>query len=390
MGFKLVYYSQQDPQWKNDILGFGEAGDTLGRYGCAVASVAMLVSGHGYTETPQTLNKKLKNAQGFAGSLIRWGSVSQVHPQITLQDSVNCEDTDAPLARINTSLAAGQPVVVRVDSSPEPGLQWHYVMVYGRKEDDYLMLDPIPYQPGTAREDLLMARYSRGRSLKRAIQQVLFYHCSTADGTTGTPQGQPGTDTLGEGPRARVKAEVTLGLNIRSSTDISSMANVVTTVLAGTELLLLDADGPSKVGKPDQWVRVREPGGREGFAAAWYLDPVSGGTSTPSTGSTPGSASGASEAPAGSSIPPQQMDPKKKYLVVSDAAGASGTILRKTASNSGVAQMTLMPGMLLIVIEPYAKAKGKLGKQNQWIYVRGPNKKPGYVLSQFVQLPQIS
>jgi len=377
MGFKLVYYSQQDPQWKNDILGFGEAGDTLGRYGCAVASVAMLISGHGYAETPQTLNKKLKNADGFLGSLIRWGSVSQVHPQITLKDSVNCEDTDAPLARINTSLAAGQPVVVRVDSSPEPGLQWHYVMVYGRKDDDYLMLDPIPYQPGTAKEDLLMARYSRGRSLKRAIQQVLFYNCSTADGMVGSSQS--GTDTLGEGPRARVKDEVTLGLNIRSSTDISSMANVITTVLAGTELLLLDADGTSKVGVLNQWVRVRESGGREGFVAAWYLDLVPGGTSTSSTGST-----------SGSSVPAQQMDPKKKYLMVSDAAGASGTALRKTASNSAVVQMNLLPGMLLIVIEPYTKAKGKLGKQNQWIYVRGPNRKLGYVLSQFVQLPKTS
>ena len=71
--------------------------------------------------------------------------------------------------------------------------------------------------------------------------------------------------------------------------------------------------------------------------------------------------------------------------MVSDAAA-----LRKTASNSAVVQMNLLPGMLLIVIEPYTKAKGKLGKQNQWIYVRGPNRKLGYVLSQFVQLPKNS
>jgi hypothetical protein len=163
------------------------------------------------------------------------------------------------------------------------------------------------------------------------------------------------------------------------------MANVVATVLAGTELLLLDADGPSKVGKDGKWVRVREPGGREGFAAAWYLEPAAGGTSGSSTGSGSGSAG---ETTGGSSVPAQPMDPKKKYLMVSDAAGPNGTILRKTASNSGVAQMTLLPGMLLIVIEPYTKAKGKLGKQNQFIYVRGPNKKLGYVLSQFVKLPE--
>jgi hypothetical protein len=251
-------------------------------------------------------------------------------------------------------------------------------MVYGRKDDDYLMLDPIPYQPGTAREDLLMARYSRGRSLKRAIQQVLFYHCSTAEGGTEKPKD----DSLGEGPRARVKAEVTLGLNIRSSTDISSMANVVATVLAGTELLLLDADGPSKVGKDGKWVRVREPGSREGYAAAWYLEMVAGGSSAPSSGS-----GSTSETTDGSSFPSQPLNPKKKYLMVSGVAGPNGVTLYKTASKSAASQMTLLPGMFLIVIEPYAKAKGKLGKQNQFIYVRGPNKKLGYVLSQYVQLP---
>jgi SH3 domain-containing protein/peptidase C39-like protein len=383
LSFKLVYYSQQDPQWKSDLLGFGDPGDTIGMYGCALTSVAMLVSGHGYTETPQTLNQKLKSKNGFVSSGIRWDVVAQVHPQITLRESVNCETTDAPLARINASLDAGQPVVVRVDSSPAPGLQWHYVMLYARKgTDDYLMLDPYPYSPGTTKEDALMARYSRGNPLKRAIQQVLFYQCSTASGTTGTPQPQPTTDSVSDGPRARVKAELTWGLNVRSSPDTSSMANVVASVSAGTELILLDADGASKIGT-QQWVRVREPGGKEGYAAAWYLDLVSSGAPASSTESTPGPVSGAPASTPAPSAPSQQMDPNKKYLVVSDIA----TELRQKASNSAPSQMHLTPGMLLIVIEPYAKAKGKLGQQNQWIYVRGSNKKLGYVLSQFVKLP---
>jgi hypothetical protein len=96
--------------------------------------------------------------------------------------------------------------------------------------------------------------------------------------------------------------------------------------------------------------------------------------STPNVPSTP-------------SVPPQQMDPKKKYLMVSDVVGEGGMELRKTASISAVSQMHLTSGMLLIVIEPYKKALGKLGQQGQWIYVRGPNKKLGYVLSQFVKLP---
>ncbi len=144
MAFQLVYLSQQDPQWKNDLLGFGDPGDTLGMYGCALTSVAMLLGGHGYSETPKTLNEKMKAANGFVSSGIRWDVVSKVHPQITLREQVSCENTDAPLAKINAALDAGQPVVVRVDSSPAPGLQWHYVMVYARQGNDYLMLDPYP------------------------------------------------------------------------------------------------------------------------------------------------------------------------------------------------------------------------------------------------------
>jgi hypothetical protein len=46
MPFKLVYLSQQDPQWKQDILGLGDPVDTIGYVGCALTSVAMLLSGH--------------------------------------------------------------------------------------------------------------------------------------------------------------------------------------------------------------------------------------------------------------------------------------------------------------------------------------------------------
>ena len=108
MAFNLVYLSQQDAQWKNDRLGFGEAGDTIGKFGCALTSVAMLLSGHGYEETPKTLNQKMQAKQGFINSLIRWGVVCEIHPEVRLRQVVDCRDTDAPLAQIDAALAAGQ------------------------------------------------------------------------------------------------------------------------------------------------------------------------------------------------------------------------------------------------------------------------------------------
>src|SRR5829696_2910957 len=256
-----------------------------------LTSVAMLLSGYGFSETPRTLNQKMKDKQGFVSAGIRWDVVSQVHPEVRLRSNVSCETTDAPLAQIDAALNAGHPVVVRVDASPNAGLQWHYVVLYGRKGDDYLMLDPWPYQPGTTREDYLMKRYSQGRLLKNAIQQVLFYEAAGSGGPVSTPS-TPGTTTPstqpatvpvpGSGVYVRVMDSATWGLNIRTSTDTSSMANVVASVAAGTQLLLLDANDVSRIGMSGQWVRVCEPDGQEGFAAAWYLEKIAAATPAPS------------------------------------------------------------------------------------------------------------
>src|SRR5512145_2415760 len=109
MTFQLVYYSQQDPKWKNDILGFGDPGDTIGYVGCALTSVAMLLSGHGFIETPKTLNQKLKKVYGFVSAAIRWGAINQIYPQVSLKSFISCASTDAPLGQIDASIAAGHP-----------------------------------------------------------------------------------------------------------------------------------------------------------------------------------------------------------------------------------------------------------------------------------------
>ena len=412
MAFNLVYLSQQDPQWKSDILGFGDPGDTIGYVGCALTSVAMLLSGYGFSETPRTLNQKMKDKQGFVSAGIRWDVVSQVHPELRLRSNVSCETSDAPLAQIDAAINAGHPVVVRVDASPNPGLQWHYVLLYARRGDDYLMLDPWPYQPGTAREDLLMRRYSQGRPLRNAIQQVLFYEAAGSSGPVSTPS-TPGTTTpstqpttvpvAGSGVYVRVMDSATWGLNIRTSTDTSSMANVVASVAAGTQLLLLDANDVSKIGMSGQWVRVCEPDGREGLAAAWYLERIAATAPAPSTvpatspvSETPVSTP-AGPAPTPSTTPvstpsqpttPAPAEPanEKLSVVVTNAVGMSGLRLRNSPSMGGSLVKMLKAGTKLTVIEPAAKAKAKIGKAQQWIYVREPKGQKGYVGAEYVKL----
>jgi hypothetical protein len=401
MSFKLVYLSQQDPQWKSDILGFGDKGDTIGYVGCALTSVAMLLSGHGYAETPKTLNQKLKNVQGFASAGIRWGAVSQIYPHVSLKAFIPCSTSDAPLNLIDAAITAGQPAIVQVDHSNAPGIQTHWVVLYSKKGDDYLMLDPWPYQTDVTKEDFLMKRYAQGNPLKRAISHVILYEAYGSGGPISTPSTPTTTPASSSGVYARVKDSVTWGLNVRSSIDTSSMANVVASVPAGTQLLLLESDGASKIGAINQWVRVRTSQGQEGYAAAWYLERVAEATPGPVTEPTPGPVdetplptpatpsvpASTSTTPSTPSAPEESPKEDKLVIVVSSAVGTSGLRLRKTASKGGSLVAILKAGTRLTVIEPAQKAKAKIGKVNQWLYVRGPNNQRGYVGAEYVTLP---
>jgi hypothetical protein len=46
----------------------------------------------------------------------------------------------------------------------------------------------------------------------------------------------------------------------------------------------------------------------------------------------------------------------------------------------------LKAGTRLVVIEPAEKAKAKIGKAHQWIYVREPKGQKGYVGAEYVKL----
>ena len=386
MTFQLVYYSQQDPQWKQDILGFGDPGDTIGYVGCALTSVAMLLSGHGYVENPKTLNKKLQAVGGFASAGIRWGSVSQVVPQVSVKSSISCNNTDAPLSLIDASIAAGQPVIVMVDSTPAAGLLTHWVVLYAKEGNDYLMLDPWPYQTDVKKKTYLMPRYSQGNPLQRSIMHVIIYECFTAGGgiavpgtssTTETPPTPPVTAPVTSGrSTAKVKAEVTWGLNIRSTIDTSTMANVIASVPAGTELTLMEDDGVSKIGAVNQWVRVRDPQGREGFAAAWYLEKGQIVAPAPVPAPAP---SPVTEAPAPTSTTTPTPVPAPEVQKLSVVVKSAGAKIYQTASVKSAVLSTEKSGARLVVVEAASTAADKIGKAGQWIIVKGTNNKRGYM-----------
>ena len=393
MSFSPVNYSQQDPAWKS--VKIGASSETIGHVGCALTSVVMLVSGHGYPETPKTLNAKLKARGGFVDAAIIWGAVTSIYPQIVYRSLVLCRDTAAPLSQIDAYIAKGQPVLVEVDSSPKAGLQTHWVVLYKKQGDDYLMLDPWPYPTENGQEVSLLPRYSHGKPLKKSITAVIFYEClqSGMGDSSGTASTEPATPSE-PGTYVKILMSAEAGLRLRSAPTTASATVAIEP--PGANLLILEPleEAKPKIGVYDQWIHVRDEAGRAGYVAAWYVEEgatvpsVEGGEETEdATEPTP-----VPEPPVPPAVEPEpQPEPEPEEtetltLFVSQSVGEAGLRLRKTASLGGALVAVLKAGTELTVLEPADAARAKVGKENQWIHISDSKRQQGYVAANYVEL----
>lgn len=266
MSFELVRLSQRDPKWKDKKLGNSSL--TLGYFGCAVSSVAMLLSGHGYSENPETLNEKLKKSGGFMGAAIVWAAVGNIYPKAHFKNLVICRDSDAPIDAIAASIEAGQPVLLEVDYSPQKGLQTHWVVAYKKVGKDFLVLDPYPYPTEDDKDVSLMQRYSHGKDLKHSITAVVWYEVQPAN--LVTPPPSPIEET---GLHIQVVGGLAHpGLRLRSLPTTAS--ETLGFEASGTRLRVIEAESIAlpKIGVFDQWIRVRDPESKDGYVAAWYVE----------------------------------------------------------------------------------------------------------------------
>jgi hypothetical protein len=358
MAFSLVRYSQQDPQWKDDRLGGGR--NTVGYVGCALTSVAMYASGWGFTETPGTLNRKLKDVGGFINQAIVWGAITRLYPQIRSTGLTICGDAAAPITDINASLASGQPVIVEVDFSPAGGLQTHWVLLHKGLNDDYLILDPWPYPIETG-EMTLMARFGHGRKLQRAIKAIAWYQCSAAP---PAPAPGPVETDLYIWPLA----SVTAGLRLRPQPSTAHPA--IYAEMPGVRLNVIEekAGALAKMGKQGEWIHVRDPNGHQGYVAAWYVEVVP------------------SEAPAPTPIPPPASEPRKFQVIVLRSVGRLGLAVRAAPSRGAAKINVEKPGARLTVLEPASSGLSKIGVEGQWLAIKATNNKRGYVAAQYLEL----
>lgn len=181
----MKHLSQQDPRWKDDVLGQGPL--TIGKYGCLLTCMAMVANHYGFEETPASLNEKMVSVGGFQGSLVVTWMVPKVLPGFSREVYIGCRDDPAPLPKIDAYLSQGKPVVVEIDCSPDDGLQNHWVVLTRKTSNgDYVMFDPWPLE--IRENETLGERYHHG-SPGRIITHVMVFgfQAVVSNGTAVAP-----------------------------------------------------------------------------------------------------------------------------------------------------------------------------------------------------------
>jgi hypothetical protein len=131
---KGAIFKQNDPRWANDEIGGSR--EKLGNVGCTVCCVAMLFVQFGIETTPAALNDWLKAHGGYTDQgLLIWEKCAEYSGGRAVVDYKG----EADRGRIDRSLAAGTPVIVKVMAGSVP----HWVLIAGKSGGEYMVDDPL-------------------------------------------------------------------------------------------------------------------------------------------------------------------------------------------------------------------------------------------------------
>lgn len=262
----LKQFSQQDPKWKAQLLGTDKQ-STIGSYGCLLTSLSMVCSAYGIELTPEQLNEKMRAVGAFQGAFLMPVYISNAVPGMRQTNYIECQNQPAPLAEIDSYLAAGKPVIVEVDYSPSAGLQNHWIVLTAKKGDDYVLQDPWTYPPDPKEVTLMSSRYAFNGKPAQIIQAALWL-----DGPAGQVPPPP-PPNLDKGVAASFPVYANADdLAIRSQPLVND-TTLLKRVPMNTEFkpLTTDTDAKAKIGQMNQWLPVKAADGTQGYVAAWYV-----------------------------------------------------------------------------------------------------------------------
>ena len=372
--FKTQNLYQNDDKWKSTELG--NSTETIGGWGCLLTSVTMMLNGIGYSETPETVNEKMKKAGGFQGAFFIPSVLPFVWPNCAYRDMQPCESFPAPISQIDAAIAAGKPVILQVDWNKQTGIQTHFVLVKEKKGDDYVLYDPYKYSgDGPDKEVLLTARYKyNGAKIASEISAVLWF-----DSYSSAPPEPPKVTKVPVPKDKFVIYAAEDDLALRADPSVSGY--LFKRMVKGTELICLEpkATAKAKLGVNGQWINIQDPTGDQGYIAAWYASEKKGApppsssvpasTPKPSTTSTTPATSGKPLPPGALAfIPTEELSFRTQPII------APETLIRRVPVTEQ-----------LISIEPAKDTIAKVGVVGQWIKVRDGSNKEGYVAAWYVK-----
>lgn len=137
----IAAIGQRDTKWASKKLGTSTT--TIGDAGCVLVSATIICRFYGKDIWPDWLNEQMVKVGGYAdGNLWLWHKLTDIFPDIRVHDLIDCYTVPAPLDKIDQCLEQGHPVIVCVDFDPKPGIQTHFVVIFGKDERGYYIADP--------------------------------------------------------------------------------------------------------------------------------------------------------------------------------------------------------------------------------------------------------
>ena len=362
----IKQFSQTDPQWKSNLLGFDKT-STIGGYGCLLTSMTMCATQYGATDlTPGLLNDKMKAINGFqAGTafIVGW-MIGNIVPGMGL-DYRACSGSPAPLSEIDANIAQGRPVIIEVDWSPQAGVQTHYMVAYGKDGSDYLVYDPYPFPIASGQIKLSTSKYAQIAGSKdpaKIISGVFFTHGPVQVTPPAPPQ-------LDKGIYASFSVFAGADdLAVRSQTVVADYT-LLKRFPANTEFKVLEADATAsaKVGQQNSWLPIKAPDGTQGYVAAWLVSKTKNAA-----------------APAPGTPPAVVPVPKDAPVIKTNVDGLK---LRSKPDNTDATILKVYPiGTELKCLEAASEVKRKVGTNFEWLNVSDVEGKQGVVAAWYVAL----
>ena len=363
--FKTQNLYQNDEKWKNTKLG--NSSETIGGWGCLLTSVTMMLNGIGYSETPETVNEKMKKAGGFQGAFFIPSVLPYVWPNCAYRDMQPCEGS-FPVSQIDSAIAAGKPVILQVDWNKQAGIQTHFVLIKEKKGNDYVLYDPYKYGgDGPDKEVLLTSRYKyNGAIIDKEISGVLWF-----DSYSASPPEPPKVKKVPLPSEKYILYAAEDDLALRAEPSVSGY--LWKRMIMGTELTSLEptkAAAQAKLGKQGQWINVQDPKGDQGFVAAWYVSDTKSKPAA-STATKPASSNTSTPAlPAGALafLPLEELSFRTQPVI------APETVIRRIPITEQ-----------LVSVEPANVVIPKVGVTGQWLKVRDAANREGHVAAWYVK-----